>query len=79
MRLDELKDMQHLVPMKREGGLLKAHAPLSNTTYYYKKNWNLQSQSHKTKKIRKKKEENLKGSLATTLYQTLSSLWACMP
>ncbi len=35
MRLDELSDMQHLVPMRREGGLPKAHAPLSNTTYYY--------------------------------------------
>jgi hypothetical protein len=44
-----------------EGGLLKAHAPLSNTTYYYKKNWNLQCQSHKTKKIKKKKKGNLIG------------------
>jgi hypothetical protein len=59
MRFDELGDIKRLMPMRKEGSLLKAHAHFLNITYYYREIQNLRSQSHKTKQINKKKIENL--------------------
>jgi hypothetical protein len=43
MRYAKLGDMKHLMPMKKEGDLLKAHAHFLNINYYYKEIQNLQS------------------------------------